>query len=692
MNAKYRHPVAAVIETYCNDNNVSKRALSLRIGCNETWAKCLVSGHTRHPDPADLEKLAALVGVPVTTLIPANGNASPTRVGPFMSDVLVAIDAADWKPERKKDLRQDVEHFCNTWLKRPPSQVPADARRLRQFLQDKNGASFGVSKHRYSNVKSSLNAALGLQVIGSEMTKPIRAIAPAWQDLCRAMPREPMIHKTTGRQKVDRKGRPLTRPNWLLPALSPFIRYCSSQGILPHDVTGAVVEAFAAYRDERDLSAGIATKVSRTRTAWNRAAATVPGWPQIMLSVGKVRQCLNLPLTAFAESFQADLERYVANAGMRTLAMVPAESSRMDRLRARRAAGTDRRGRPLKPLGDQTARQHLQTLQFVASTLVRIGELSVEEITGIDVLVNGDRMGLVVDDIEDRIGLETQYAGTIVKDVMSAGRRWLPQLSDSVLTDLSDLRADAEGGANRDVMSDRDRALLAPFGDPVMMARLASLPYRVFDELEATRKRTRQVTTDMALEAEAAIACLVELTLPVRRRTLGETHLDENVNWPVGGGSLGLLHYRPGQVKSNKPLQAELTARKLKLLELHLQHYRPVLCTDPGNRYMFPGEKPGRHKSLGRLAAQLSDLVFDRLGVRVHTHLWRKILGSYLLATTGDVAMVECLLGHERGSKVTAVYAELQTKWAAAKLDALLEEQLQQVRRNSRPPRRPGTR
>lgn len=113
---------------------------------------------------------------------------------------------------------------------------------------------------------------------------------------------------------------------------------------------------------------------------------------------------------------------------------------------------------------------------------------------------------------------------------------------------------------------------------------------------------------------------------------------------------------------------------KVRLLQLFVTRYRPLLCNDPGNRFLFTARSGPQHIAPGLAAERCKRLIWERLGLAVHMHLWRKIMASYLLATTQNVQLVEDLLGHVRGSKSTELYAELQTKWAAARLDRLVEE------------------
>lgn len=659
---------------WCRTNKTSMRCLSLAAGCGEKYIADIVAGKSRNPTPESLRRLAELTGLSLTAPTPSNPR-GVTRAGPYMDNVIVAVEASALGA--KREIVRDLRLLCREWLKRDPATVPADPYRLRDLMAQSNGATFGVSAKRFANVRSHLHKALQLVDSGPVDRKPILNVGPKWLRLWEAIPDEPLMDKRMGQPKLGRNGLPCQRKLWLAAPLSGLIRFCDRESIEAGDVDAAVLEAYATERDGLSLPGFSAKKRKDLRYAWNKACDIVPGWPQNRIQP-PARSLLNLPLNAFPQSFRSDLELYEAEAGCRGSRAI--EMGRLlDRARARyrqRRSGRDKPGHAKGRLAETTLSAHLSTLHFAASTLVRNGERSTDEITSIGAIADVATAAVIVDDIENRLGLNTSYAGSVVKMLCSAAMRWRDDLSDEELDDFAALRAEAEGDLEKGQMSDRDRARLAPFMNPDMMQRLVLLPLDIVDECEIVRRRGGPVTRRLALAMQSAVICLLEQTLVPRLGTLARTHLDRHIIWPQRKGEPGYLTYGAVDTKTRKPLVGQLAPWKMAVIELYVAHYRSLLANGPKDRWMFPGDKPSRGKSRGALASQSRELLFDKLGVRINFHLWRKIMASWLLQETRDPNLVGGLLGHVDGSRVTLLYAEFQSAWSAAALDATVERLL----------------
>jgi site-specific recombinase XerD len=131
-----------------------------------------------------------------------------------------------------------------------------------------------------------------------------------------------------------------------------------------------------------------------------------------------------------------------------------------------------------------------------------------------------------------------------------------------------------------------------------------------------------------------------------------------------------MLYYRISKTKKKgrRKQQARLSAGKAELIRTFILHYRPVLAAhDPLNPHLFPGQIPGQPTT--RLGADVRARVYTWLGHTVNPHLWRKLMGGYLLLQTSDMKLVAELLGHVEGSRATRVYVEMKSAWAAQALD-----------------------
>lgn len=652
------HPAAALLRDYCRREKVSMRALSLSIGRGEKFVADIVGGRSHFPDPRTLAALADKTGIPIEALshgtaqAPHAGIAHKVRAGLFMDAVIDAVEVEEsLKPGARKDIADDVRHFCSGWLKKEPAAVPADPHWLRNSTKDWTHQTFAISRKRWNNVNWSVKKALEIARVIPVDRKPIRSVGAEWAALHDSL-----------KEVLP----------WPARKLSPFIRYCDAFGIAPDAVSNETLEAFAAYRDAFDLSSNIAKKIEKLRSAWNRAVDTVADWPRRKLAAGKSRINLNLPEEAFLPSFREDVERYVASQGMRGYDVALA-GTHLDRARIKHKGAGSGRKKP-QPLGPRTLKEHRDILYFAASAAIRQGILTIEDIHEIADVADCGIANEVTEDIEMRVGLSSQYAGNVVKVLGSIAMRWVQDITSDELDDFAALKAEMnESAESLGRLSTKDRLRLAPFlSSPENMGTLLALPWWIFENLEKLRGKGTKVTPAMALKAQSAVAILIEQTLPVRWGDLGRSAFDVNIILPKQRNAAGTLHYRVSktQEKGVRDVQAALSPEKVRLLEIYRRHYRPVLTRhDPSNPYLFPGTECGAAKSYGQLSRQVKTLVHQATGYLVNGHLWRKLMGGYLLYQTQDMKLVRALLGHTPNSTATHVYVEFQTAWAAAELD-----------------------
>ena len=486
-------------------------------------------------------------------------------------------------------------------------------------------------------------------------TKPITAVGAEWRALY---------------DKIDE--------SWLAASLSPFIRYCDALGLRPSDVNDDTIKTYLDFREAYELSASpTGRKIAKLRGAWNLAVTSVDGWPTNIITLG-ARQRLNLPWSAFPATFRESWMAYRTSRG------VPGYENHekmtlLERARARqpkhKAAldGQIRQG-DITALEDSTLRAHEGSVRFLASAAVRTGLVTADELLNIGDIASPELVNHVIEeDVKPRLGLATGYADNLVKHAASIARRWVPDITPKELFEFQGMRAElAKKRENTDGLSKRDRTRLAPFlGDVDNMARLLSLPAWIIARNEAKRTNDGAVTREMAREVQAAVAMLIEQTLPVRWGDLTKTLLDTNLMLPAKPGGKGMLYYRISktQKKGRRNQQARLSAWKAELIRTFILHYRPVLAAhDPLNPYLFPGQIPGQPTT--RLDADVRAHVYSWLGYTVNPHLWRKLMGGYLLLQTNDMTKVADLLGHVEGSRATQVYVEMKSAWASQELDA----------------------
>ena len=113
-----------------------------------------------------------------------------------------------------------------------------------------------------------------------------------------------------------------------------------------------------------------------------------------------------------------------------------------------------------------------------------------------------------------------------------------------------------------------------------------------------------------------------------------------------------LLHIENG--KGGRDRYAMLSPRLLEMLRAYWKRARPSL-------WLFPGQEPGSHVSVGALqSACRAARRRARIGKRVTAHSLRHSFATHLLESGTDIRIIQVLLGHTH-LDTTARYAQVAT-------------------------------
>ena len=196
-------------------------------------------------------------------------------------------------PKSKRDAWCCSSRRIAKFLGRDPAQLPARLGALRYGIARLHHAQLGISRKTLQNHIANLKATVRYFDSTKRLSGRGIALTSAWKVLYEK----------------------LTAPRLRL-GLSSFFRYCSANGINPSSVSDVTVEAFIRYANEVQFTIKPRDLHKQVARCWNRAQESVPGWPQITLTVPNFRpKVASLPWDAFPRSLLEDVERYLALLG-----------------------------------------------------------------------------------------------------------------------------------------------------------------------------------------------------------------------------------------------------------------------------------------------------------------------------------------------------------------------------------------
>lgn len=490
----------------------------------------------------------------------------------------------------------------------PLTAIPAHPAYLQKKLAAVVPARVGLKIASWRNAKSLLGAALrgqGLHVMPGRYLAPIAA---QWLPYWTLLPERPY--------KIS---------------LSRFMRYCSTSGIAPDDVSEATFEQFehALHEESMVNKPGI---VSRdTRRFWNKAGDLVATWPTLRVSIPDRRNRYTVPLAEFPASLSQELDEYrIALSGD----VLDFDS-------------------PLKPIKGTSADNKITALRRIASAAVASG-MAPSELPDIQSIVRPETVKRAFQFIRERNGKNKMKSfDTMLAHVLSTSRHWVnaPKVDIAMLAKFKrTLNIDTY------VMSDATSAILRDLDDPKVLRKFVQLPQTIFDEVECKKNIKR---TDL-VEVQVALAIAILTCAPIRPQNLANLHLERHLI-AVGAGRKRRRHIRvPGaEVKNGEDLEYPLPDRVDRLLTIYLDKFRPRLARSR-NLYLFPGAAEG-HKVASLLSNQIASLTKSRLGIRITAHKFRAVAGKIILdQNPAAQEVVRQVLGHRDVNTTITYYAPIQ--------------------------------
>ncbi len=547
-------------------------------------------------------------------------------------------------PRQAREMASAIRSF-GAWTGRSLAVLPTDLNALRRHLSALYPEALGVSRGRFANVKALLNKALVMACVKPTNRSVAAVLSPAW---------------TACFVKLDDR--------YLRTSLTPFARFCSAAGIEPDGVSDAVADCYLAHLEMTALVKKPATTHQTVCRVWNKVVGRVAGWPPVRLVVPNRAQTYTLPLTAFPQSFQDELEDH------------------LQRISSNEPIDLLDDTLPLRPLRAASIHTRRYQIRQLASALVHQG-IPIEDITALSVLARPAlfRLGLRYLLARPRVDMtSTKSAGYIAHSVRSIAKYHLrlPEadlvLLNSITTKLS---------RHTPGMTEKNRQRLAPFNEPAVLGRFLDAWPRVMRKMMTSKQMSRREAVTFSL----CLALDILIHAPVRVKNLSGLRLDTQVRLATVDEGETVILVPIGDTKNSVQLQHLLPPETTVFLRYYLAKVRPLLDA-ADSAWLFPNGR-GHAKRSDTWSKQIAALVKDRLGLEFNPHLERH-LTALMRANEepGDIDSSRRILGHKSAETTFKFYDGFQTNAASRRHGEMIRSKRKLWLKDEKPVRRRGRR
>jgi integrase len=540
----------------------------------------------------------------------------PQKPGPrwtSLADVIAKIEAdVGLRPIRRRDLIAGVKALCRT-VGRHPGDVRADPPVIAQLFSHCSAAQAGLSPQTFRNMRSRVRGALkeaGVAVHAGRQR--LISYTPAWKALVERIEDQSM-----------RVG--LTR----------FIRVCVERGWEPEGVDeNCFAEFDHILETQAIMHRGRGVSVV-ARQQWNRAVATISGWPQRRVPLLRVREAYTLSWADLPASLVEEVD---------ALFHRRVNPSLLDAQR---------------PIRSATAEDQKFRLRQAISAMVLKG-VDPKTITSLAVALTLDNANKALEFFMERAGrkITLQVYGIAVLLRLIAGHA-----AGNHNELVEKLKLFIKNNKPKRGLSDKNRARLRPLDDPHFVDALLGLPRTLGIAASKERNPGRQASmVRVALVVEILLHCPIRVGNLV---TLTHRHFVRSRSGPEGRVHLVVP---AAEVKNLVDLEFELPPTVLDLKDLYFSGLRQVHCGQPSD-WIFP-TKDGGHVSYKVIGDSLCRYAKRYAGLELNPHLFRHIAAKlYLDAHPGGYEVVRRVHGHTSMDTTTGFYTGMETLAAARHFD-----------------------
>ena len=488
-------------------------------------------------------------------------------------------------------------------LKTEPHLLPAQPAELRALINDALPAATGMSDDRWRNVKSLVRRSLALFDPAVMPARSKAVLLPEWSALL-----------------AEPAAKPLAR------GLARISKYCSERGVIPQAVTQEVYDTLYM-----DIAAHCIVRSPRETQqaagkAWNAAREIVPGWPDLVLVIQNFRKNPSLPWSAFPESFQREVEAYLA-----------ARSEESDDLLD-----------DTEPLRESTIEGKRRQLRLFATAVVESGR-DPATLRSLADLVDPRVAKAGLEVLIMRTGEQKSSRNHGMAHLLLSLARHVVMADEATLRLLKILCRKVALRRNMG-QTPKNRQRLAQFDDPRCRDNLLGLPKVMMQEA----CKAPEATLLQARTAQLAIAIHLLLMAPMRIRNISELEIGRTLF--LDGKRSGRILIDGSEVKNEYDIEIPLPRVLLERIDIYMKRFHPLLAP-PECQMLFPSDDGG-HKRTTVLSNQISVCLRQRIGVAMNCHLFRHLAAKlYLEAFPGSYAIVQILLGHKGINTTIRTYA-----------------------------------
>lgn len=423
--------------------------------------------------------------------------------------------------------------------------------------------------------------------------------------------------------------------------LKRFFAYCSARGISPNEVTDLVLAAYEAAVRE----AGVSRPAQVMRDAgltWNRMMLQHSIWPQITVTVPFSHRLnrVSMTLEQFPESFAQDIAGFL---GQKSADSLFDEN-------------------PLKPISAATKYDRTGKILQIATRAVACGSVPSSIKTLFDLVSPEIAKPVLLRLWRDAGEQPNGHFANLCRLMVTIAKYWahLPQDQIDTLK-----KAETRFRPPKTGMTAKNRGRLRQFTDEQNVRRLVGLPSKVITTLDTTQPKI----TD-AVRVQEALAVALLLVAPVRVKNLASIDIEKHIH-RVSETSCSLV-FPELEVKNRQDLEYPLSSTVIKLLDLYLEIYRPLLAKKWGSKLFV--SLNGNEKEPAYLSAQIPKFIKRELGLEMNLHLFRHFAGFiYLNAHPGEYETVRQLLGHRSIKTTIEFYTGLEHAESFRRYDDILD-------------------